>query len=113
MESQSLPQLPSNYLPAIQPPALWGIGSMLQLQAECCWPLIVEISRRAWEQTNLPRLQQQSQALAAEPECSLAGRAAGKKRRGGVGGPGWDQQDQGTLPRDEQGLSKHGKEGRR
>lgn len=46
-------------------------------------------------------------------ECSLAGRAAGKKRRGGVGGPGWDQQDQGTLPRDEQGLSKHGKEGRR
>lgn len=52
---------------------------MLQLQAECCWPLIVEISQRAWEQTNLPRLQQQSQALAAEPAALLAGHLAGRE----------------------------------
>lgn len=81
MEALNLPQLPSNYLPAVPPAASpWKRRrSMLQLQAECCWPLIVEISQRAWEQTNLPRLQQQSQALAAEPAALLAGHLAGRE----------------------------------
>lgn len=52
---------------------------MLQLQAVRRWPLIVEISRRVWEKTNLPRLQQQSQALAAEPAALLAGWLAGRE----------------------------------
>lgn len=90
---------------------------MLQLQAECCWPLIVGISPRVPEQTNLRLLQQQSTNLPIlqQQSGSLGLRLQSLQPRwqavwqeggSGVGSPGWAHLEQGALPGDEQGLNE-------